>query len=46
MELGILLSTASAITQSCMLIRLALLVGVTGLVFAVLGFVEPEVGEI
>ena len=43
-ELGIVLSTASAITSSKMLLRLAMLLGAIGLVLGVLGFVDPELG--
>jgi hypothetical protein len=43
LELGIVLATASAITQSKMLVRLALGLGLLGVVLAVLGFVAPSV---
>jgi Domain of unknown function (DUF4337) len=46
MELGIVLATASAITQSRMLIWAALGVGLIGVVFAVLGWVAPELGTL
>ena len=42
MELGIVLSTASAITKSKMLVRLALGLGVFGGVIAVLGYFAPH----
>ena len=42
LELGIVLATASAITASKMLIRLALALGVIGIALAVLGRVDPE----
>ena len=41
-ELGIVLATASAITASKMLIRLALALGAIGLALAVLGRIDPE----
>lgn len=44
MELGIVLSTASAIIKSRLLILMALGFGVAGAVVAVLGFVAPELG--
>ena len=43
-ELGIVLATASAITSSKMLIRLALAMGMVGLVLGVLGLTHPELG--
>lgn len=46
MELGIVLATASAILQSRLLILLALLIGLMGGVFAILGFTAPEIGAI
>jgi hypothetical protein len=46
MELGIVLATASAIIRSRLLIWMALLIGVIGLVFAVLGYTAPEVGAL
>jgi hypothetical protein len=46
MELGIVLSTASAITRSRLLILMGLGLGVAGAVFAILGFVAPEYGAI
>jgi hypothetical protein len=45
-ELGIVLATASAIIQSRPLLLLALVVGVAGIVFGVLGYVAPELGAI
>jgi hypothetical protein len=42
MELGIVLSTASAIIKSKMLVRLALALGILGVIIAVLGYVAPE----
>jgi hypothetical protein len=42
LELGIVLSTASAITSSRMLIRIALGLGVVGIGLAALGFTHPE----
>jgi len=42
-ELGIVLSTASAITGSKMLIRIALGLGILGLVLGVLGRLDPEI---
>ena len=41
-ELGIVLATASAITSSKMLIRIALALGVIGLALGILGRVNPE----
>ncbi len=46
MELGIVMATASAITQSRMLIWGALAVGLIGGVFAILGLVAPEIGAV
>jgi hypothetical protein len=46
MELGIVLATASAIIRSWPLIVMALLLGVTGGVFAILGLVAPELGAL
>jgi hypothetical protein len=46
MELGIVLSTASAIIRSRLLLLMALGLGVTGVVFAILGLVAPEYGAI
>jgi hypothetical protein len=43
-ELGIVLATASAITSSKMLIRIALTLGLVGLVLGVLGLTHPEFG--
>ena len=44
MELGIVLSTASAIIKSSMLVRLALGLGIIGGLIAVLGLVAPQYG--
>ncbi len=44
MELGIVLSTASAIIKSKLLIWMALGIGIIGGVFALLGVVNPEMG--
>jgi hypothetical protein len=44
LELGIVLATASAITSSKMLIRLALGLGALGLLLGALGFVAPQWG--
>ncbi len=44
MELAIVLTTASAITKSKMLIRIALGLGIAGAVLAVLGYFAPEYG--
>ena len=44
MELGIVLATASAIIGSKLLIRLAVVVGASGAVFALLGLLRPEWG--
>jgi hypothetical protein len=41
LELGIVLATASAITASAMLIRIALGLGVAGIVLGILGLVAP-----
>ena len=46
MELGIVLATASAIIKSWPLIVMALLLGIAGGVFAILGFVAPELGAL
>jgi hypothetical protein len=46
MELGIVLSTASAIIKSRALIYMALAFGIGGVVFAVLGYLAPEYGAI
>jgi hypothetical protein len=46
MELGIVLATASAIIKSWPLIVMALLLGIAGGVFAVLGLVAPEIGAL
>lgn len=46
MELGIVLATASAIIKSWPLIVMALLLGVAGGVFAILGLVAPELGAL
>jgi hypothetical protein len=46
MELGIVLSTASAIIGARPLILMALVFGLAGAVFAVLGYVAPEFGAI
>ena len=46
MELGIVLSTASAIIRARPLILMAAALGIAGVVFAVLGFVAPELGAI
>ena len=46
MELGIVLSTASAIIKSRPLLLMALVIGVVGAVFAVLGYVAPELGAL
>jgi hypothetical protein len=46
MELGIVLSTASAIIRARPLILMALAIGVAGVVFAILGLVAPELGAI
>ena len=45
-ELGIVLATASAITASTLLIRIAWTLGVLGLIAAVLGLVAPEYGSL
>ncbi len=44
LQLGIVLSTASAITSSTLLIRFAMLMGAVGAVFGVLGAVMPSWG--
>lgn len=46
MELGIVLSTASAIIRARPLILMALAIGIAGGVFAVLGLLAPEYGAI
>lgn len=46
MELGIVLSTASAIIRARPLILMALAIGIAGMVFAVLGLVDPHLGAI
>jgi hypothetical protein len=46
MELGIVLSTASAIIRARPLILMALAIGIAGAVFAILGLVAPEYGAI
>jgi hypothetical protein len=46
MELGIVLSTASAIIRARPLILMALAIGVAGMVFALLGWLAPEYGAI
>jgi hypothetical protein len=46
MELGIVLSTVSAITKSRMLILMALGFGAAGTVFSVLGWVAPHYGAL
>ncbi len=46
MELGIVLATASAIIKSWPLIVMALLLGLAGGVFAILGLVAPELGAL
>jgi hypothetical protein len=46
MELGIVLSTVSAITRSRMLILMALGFGVAGTAFAVLGWLAPHYGAL
>jgi hypothetical protein len=42
LELGIVLSTASVITSSKMLLRLAFILGAVGVVFGIFGAVAPE----
>jgi hypothetical protein len=44
LELGIVLSTASAITRSKMLIYAALGLGIAGAIFSLLGWLAPEYG--
>jgi hypothetical protein len=44
LELGIVLSTASAITASTLLIRFAMLMGAAGIVLGVLGATFPSLG--
>jgi hypothetical protein len=46
LELGIVLSTASAITASSPLLALAALVGVAGVVLGFLGYFAPSVGAL
>jgi hypothetical protein len=46
MELGIVLSTASAIIGARLLIVMALVIGIAGAVFAVLGYLAPEYGAV
>jgi hypothetical protein len=46
MELGIVLATASAIIRARALILMALVIGVAGFVFALLGVFAPEVGAV
>jgi hypothetical protein len=46
MELGIVLSTASAIIRARPLILMALAIGIAGAVFAVLGLLAPEYGAV
>jgi hypothetical protein len=46
MQLGIVLSTASAIIRARPLILMALAIGIAGAVFAILGLVAPEIGAI
>jgi hypothetical protein len=46
MELGIVLSTASAIIKARPLLLMALAFGIVGAVFAILGWVAPEYGMI
>jgi hypothetical protein len=46
MELGIVLSTASAIIRTRPLLLMALAIGIAGAVFAILGLVAPEFGAI
>jgi hypothetical protein len=46
MELGIVLATASAIIRAKPLLLMALAIGLGGVVFAVLGFIAPELGAI
>ncbi len=46
MQLGIVLSTASAIIRARPLILMALAIGVAGAVFAVLGLLAPEIGAL
>jgi hypothetical protein len=46
LELGIVLSTASALTNSRKLLLLALVVGIIGLIVGILGVVKPEIAAI
>jgi hypothetical protein len=46
MELGIVLSTASAIIRARPLILMALVIGIAGFVFALLGLLAPETGAV
>jgi Domain of unknown function (DUF4337) len=46
MQLAIVLATASAIIGSRLLITMALIVGVAGLIFALLGWVAPGLGAV
>jgi hypothetical protein len=46
MELGIVLSTASAIIRARPLILMALAIGLAGVVFGVLGVVDPHLGAL
>jgi hypothetical protein len=46
MELGIVLSTASAITRSRLLILMGLAFGIAGAVCAILGMIAPEYGAL
>jgi hypothetical protein len=46
MELGIVLATASAIIRARPLILMALVIGMAGFVFALLGLVAPEIGAV
>lgn len=46
MELGIVLSTASAIIKSRLLIYMALGFGIAGIIFSTLGYFAPEYGAI
>ncbi len=46
MELGIVLATASAIIGARLLIVMSLAVGLSGVVFAVLGLVAPAIGAL
>lgn len=46
MQLAIVLATASAIIGSRLLITMALIVGVAGLIFSLLGWFAPELGAV